>query len=215
MGSINKGPTRILFLICKLRWFVKKEMTYKNSSEVFELRAAIETAIGKKLKTPADFVFCTGIIWERMHQNISPTTLKRMWGYIEGADTTRLSTLNLLSDFLGFHDWDGFRKHLDENAESQSDVIIAPTIASSSLQMNDLIEIQWLPNRRCVLKFGGNNKFEVIESEHSKLQVGNTFECSSFLLGQPLYLDNLIQGNNAPVSFVVGKRDGLKVVKKL
>lgn len=190
-------------------------MTYKNSSEVFELRTAIEEAIGKKLKTPADFVFCTGIIWERMHQNISPTTLKRMWGYIEGADTTRLSTLNLLSEFLGFHDWDGFRNHLDESAESQSDVIIAPTIATSSLIKDDLIEIQWLPNRRCVLKYEGNNTFIVTEAEHSKLQIGNTFECSSFLIGQPLYLDNLVQGNNAPVAFVVGKRDGLKVAKKL
>ncbi len=190
-------------------------MTYKNSSEVFELRIAIEKSIGRKLKTPADFVFCTGIIWERMHQNISPTTLKRMWGYIEGADTTRLSTLNLLSEFLGFGDWDGFQKHLEANAESQSDVIITPTIATSSLEIGDLIEIQWLPNRRCVLKYEGNNTFTVIESEHSKLQIGNTFECSSFLIGQPLYLDNLVQGNNAPVAFVVGKRDGLKVAKKL
>ena len=188
--------------------------TEKNSSEVFELRKELERSLGKKLKTPADFEFCVGAIWERLHQNISPTTLKRMWGYIEGADTTRLSTLNLLSHYLGYSDWDGFRRHLEENSESQSNEMINPTLLSSTLQKGARVEIQWQPNRRCVLEYLGENSFVVIESEHSKLQKGNTFECLSFYLHHPLYIDNLVQGNNAPVSFVVGKRDGLTVVKQ-
>lgn len=188
--------------------------TEKNSSEVFELRKELERSLGKKLKTPADFEFCVGAIWERLHQNISPTTLKRMWGYIEGADTTRLSTLNLLSHYLGYSDWDGFRRHLEENSESQSNEMINPTLLSSSLHNGERVEIQWQPNRRCVLEYLGENSFVVIESEHSKLQKGNTFECLSFYLHHPLYIDNLVQGDNAPVSFVVGKRDGLTVVKQ-
>lgn len=188
--------------------------TEKNSSEVFELRKELERSLGKKLKTPADFEFCVGAIWERLHQNISPTTLKRMWGYIEGANTTRLSTLNLLSHYLGYSDWDGFRRHLEENSESQSNEMINSTLLSSSLHNGERVEIQWQPNRRCVLEYLGENSFVVIESEHSKLQKGNTFECLSFHLGQPLYLDNLVDGNNPPVSFVVGKRDGLTVVKR-
>lgn len=188
--------------------------TEKNSSEVFELRKELERSLGKKLKTPADFEFCVGAIWEQLHQNISPTTLKRMWGYIEGADTTRLSTLNLLSHYLGYSDWDGFRRHLEENSESQSNEMINPTLLSSSLHNGERVEIQWQPNRRCVLEYLGENSFVVIESEHSKLQKGNTFECLSFYLHHPLYIDNLVQGDNAPVSFVVGKRDGLTVVKR-
>lgn len=188
--------------------------TEKNSSEVFELRKELERSLGKKLKTPADFEFCVGAIWERLHQNISPTTLKRMWGYIEGADTTRLSTLNLLSHYLGYSDWDDFRRHLEENSESQSNEMINSTLLSSSLHNGERVEIQWQPNRRCVLEYLGENSFVVIESEHSKLQKGNTFECLSFYLHHPLYIDNLVQGDNAPVSFVVGKRDGLTVVKR-
>lgn len=188
--------------------------TEKNSSEVFELRKELERSLGKKLKTPADFEFCVGAIWERLHQNISPTTLKRMWGYIEGADTTRLSTLNLLSHYLGYSDWDGFRRHLEENSESQSNEMINPTLLSSTLPKGARVEIQWQPNRRCVLEYLGENSFVVIESEHSKLQKGNTFECLSFYLHHPLYIDNLVQGDNAPISFVVGKRDGLTVVRR-
>jgi hypothetical protein len=39
--------------------------------------------------------------------------------------------------------------------------------------------------------------------------VGNTFYCSLFILGEPLYLAQLVQGKNPPVDFVVGNKDGL------
>jgi len=189
--------------------------TYKNSSEVFELRKELELALGKKLKTPADFEFCVGAIWERLHQNISPTTLKRMWGYIEGADTTRLSTLNMLCLYLGYSDWDGFCQHLEEQSESQSNEMINPTLLSANLTIGTNVEIQWQPNRRCILEYKGANLYSVIEAEHSKLKIGDTFECISFHLGQPLYLDNLIQRGAPPIAFIIGKRDGLTVIKEI
>lgn len=189
-------------------------MTKKNSSVIFELRAELEQALGRKLKTPNDFVFCVGAIWDKLRQNISPTTLKRLWGYIDGADTTRLSTLNILSQFLGYTDWDGYLAHLEQKSESQSAIMQQPEVSTSDLKKGTQIEIQWQPNRRCVLEYLGENSFVVIESEHTKLQKGNTFECLSFYLHHPLYIDNLVQGDNSPVSFVVGKRDGLTVVKR-
>jgi len=190
-------------------------MTKKNSSVIFALRAEMEQVLGRKLKTPNDFMFCVGAIWEKLHQNLSPTTLKRLWGYIDGADTTRLSTLNILSQFLGYSDWEDYLVCLEQKSESQSGILQQPQIAASDLQKGTQIEIQWQPNRRCVLEYLGENSFVVLESEHSKLQKGNTFECLSFYLHQPLYIDNLIQDNNPPVSFVVGKRDGLTVVRKV
>ena len=33
-------------------------------------------------------------------------TLKRLWGYIDGADETRSSTLDIISRTLGFRDWE-------------------------------------------------------------------------------------------------------------
>ena len=104
--------------------------------------------------------------------------------------------------------------HLEQKSESQSAIMQQPEVSTSDLKKGTQIEIQWQPNRRCVLEYLGENSFVVIESEHSKLQKGNTFECLSFYLHHPLYIDNLVQGDNAPVSFVVGKRDGLTVVKR-
>ena len=64
----------------------------KYSPAIASLRLDIEQSVKRKIRTPYDFEFLSGVIWERLHENISPTTLKRLWGYIDGADTTRRTT---------------------------------------------------------------------------------------------------------------------------
>lgn len=185
----------------------------KKSPEITELRHRIELSINRKVKTPADFDFLAGVVWERLHETISPTTLKRLWGYIDGADTIRNSTLNLLSQFLGYQDWDAFLNELENNNEIQSAIIISRHILTQDLQPNDIIEVGWQPNRHCIFRYLGNRTFIVEESSNSKLKVGNTFACSLFVLGEPLYIDNLIQNGRPPVAFVVGNKSGLTLLE--
>ena len=87
----------------------------KTSPEISELKQQIEESVGRKMKTSNDFTFLSGAIWERTHENISTSTLKRLWGYVDGPDTTRNSTLDILSKFLGFKDWDGFLEHISQD----------------------------------------------------------------------------------------------------
>ncbi len=49
----------------------------KKSPEIVALRNIIEQSVEKVMKTPSDFDFLSGVIWERLHEYISPTTLKR------------------------------------------------------------------------------------------------------------------------------------------
>ena len=67
----------------------------------------------------------------------------------------------------------------------------------------------WKPNRRCTFRYLGDLKFIVEKAENSKLKEGDTFLASLFIVGEPLYLSELIQGNNPPVAFVVGTKGGL------
>ena len=167
----------------------------------------MELALGRKLKTPNDFVFCVGAIWDKLRQNISPTTLKRLWGYIDGADQTRNSTLEILSRFLGFNDWDSFVQSISH--EGNSNEMLSPHVKANELKAGDRVKVSWMPNRRCTFRYLGNEQFIVEEAENSKLKVGNTFYGSIFILHEPLYLSQLVQGNNPPVDFVVGNKGGL------
>ena len=98
----------------------------KTSPEISELKKRIETDLKHKMRTPNDFIFLVGAVWERTRQTISPTTLKRLWGYIDGADETRSSTLEILSRFLGYDNWDDFVKEIGQ--ESNSDPVTSPHI---------------------------------------------------------------------------------------
>ena len=183
--------------------------------EIYELRLRIEASIKRKIETPADFDFLRGIIWERTHEQISTSTLKRLWGYVDGVDNARNSTLNVLSKALGYENWDAFILKLKSENVDNSDLVMSESMSSSDLKIGDRLMIAWQPNRVCVLKYLGDNQFEVIESQNSKLKVGDTFRCGLFILGEPVYINDLRQNNGTgePKLFVVGNRSGLTKLK--
>ena len=179
--------------------------------EIYELRLRIETSIKRKIQTPADFDFLRGIIWERTHEQISTSTLKRLWGYVDGVDSARNSTLNVLSKALGYESWDAFILKLKLENMDNSDLVMSESVSSSDLKIGDRLMIAWQPNRVCLLNYLGDNQFEVMESQNSKLKVGDTFRCGLFILGEPVYINDLRQNNGTgePKLFVIGNKSGL------
>lgn len=189
----------------------------KYSPEIATLRMDIEHEVKRKIRTPYDFEFLAGVIWERLHENISPTTLKRLWGYIDGADTTRRTTLCLLSQFLGFADWEAYIASLATRTDIESAAFEGEGIHINDLQPGDRVEVTWLPNRRCVFRYEGEAHFIVEEAANAKLHAGDTFDTTCFLVGKPMYLDNLqkdeVPSTKESVSYVAGSKNGLNSVK--
>ena len=68
----------------------------------------MEAAVGRQMHTPRDFDLLSERIFEKTHQNISATTLKRLYGYLQESVTPRRSSLNLLAQFLDYTDWDDY-----------------------------------------------------------------------------------------------------------
>ena len=82
------------------------------------LREAIEAKMGKKLETNKDFDNLSNSIHDELHERISSTTLKRIWGYISEPVTPRLYTLNQLARFVGYADWESFSASQGENGNA-------------------------------------------------------------------------------------------------
>ena len=187
----------------------------KNAPEIRSLRQDIEQNINRHLRTPYDFEFLAGEVWKRLHEQISPTTLKRMWGYISGAETTRHSTLCILAQFLGFSDWEAYISSLATRTDVESSMFAGEGIRSDELLPGQLIEATWLPDRKCIFRYEGANTFTVIESHNAKLLPGDRFATACFLIGKPLYADRLTRGSEVPTSYVAGSRHGLNSAKLL
>jgi hypothetical protein len=183
------------------------------SPEIITLRKEIEQHIGQSLHTPSDFQLLLQQIWEQLHIVLSLSTIKRLWGYVDSNNRPRLSTLNTLSQFLGYEDWQAYLAALELRQDTESDLFIGEGIRVTDLEPETLIEVSWLPNRQCIFRYLGSNRFEVIESIHAKLQVGDTFEAIAFIIGKPMYLDNLLRQDGTTTSYVAGKRNGITNVQ--
>lgn len=75
---------------------------------VSRLRGEVEKAAGYAMITPKDFDALTERVLEQTGQRLSPTTLKRLWGYMRDGGKPRRSTLNILALYLGYASIEAF-----------------------------------------------------------------------------------------------------------
>ena len=187
----------------------------KNAPEIIQLRLDVEQRAGIRPSSPADFETLILKIWEVLHENIALSTLERLWGYVDGAENTRQSTLDLLARFVDHRDWRDYLEQLTKKEQGSSHSFIGEGLHTQDLQPNQRIEVTWLPNRRCVFRYLGDMRFVVEESIHSKLQVGDTFSCRTIAQGEVLIVDHLETANGTFEGYSMGNKNGLTLVKKL
>ncbi len=182
----------------------------EKMNEIEKLRKDIEKALAHPMQTPRDFEYLSKRIYARLHIMISTTTLKRIWGYLNDGGQPRASTLNILTKFLGYHDWEEYHQNAMLPEEQQSDPIMSRKLSvTKELHKGDRIRLTWLPGRVCDIEYLGGLDFRVLASEKTRLCPGDTFQCSLIVEGEPLFLDSLIQQGKSPIAYVCGKKSGV------
>lgn len=190
-----------------------------ESKNYEDLRRLIEEVTGRKMRTPKDFDLLALRIYDRTRMQLSVSTLKRFWGYVAKEDAgrgeLRLSTLNIMANYVGYVSYDAFchREDVDEAADSSNPYYGKRTLAAADINVGDVVDLMWAPNRLVRIRYSGNNVFAVIESRNSKLSVGDTFNCSFFVEHLPLTLINLIHDGQPPCTYVCGKVGGITFVR--
>ena len=174
------------------------------------LRSSIEEALHHKMCTPKDFEFLRERIYARLHVMISKTTLMRMWEYVDEPVEPRKSTLDILAQFLGYQDWDSYHQNALLPEEQQSSPVLGRRLSvAEELKCGDRVRLSWQPGRVCDIEYMGELRFKVTVSQMTRLREGDTFRCSLVVEGEPLYLDDLRQGDRPPIGYVCGKQSGV------
>lgn len=90
----------------------RKQHMDKTQRQLYvrKLQQCVEAKLGCSIKTPKDFEKCRDTIFVSLHENISISTLKRIWGYVGLPDDYHPSqqSLNILSLFAGYESFDRF-----------------------------------------------------------------------------------------------------------
>ena len=188
----------------------------RNTKELDNLRDDIRRHAGFQDKdlSPQDFDTLETNIKKKLPQAvINAKTLKRLFGYdkTDTNSTIRLYTLDILTKYLGYDNWNAYLEHLQLLEGIGSGDFKGEEINADDLQIGDTLQIAWQPNRKSTLKYIGNQQFEIVETENSKWQVRDTFFCRHFISGKPLYVDNLTDKDGVLKSamYVVGDKSGI------
>ena len=89
------------------------------------LLGEVEQAWGQPIRTPKDFEQLSQAIFERLRTYVSPTTLKRLWGYLPERVQPRQGTLDMLASFVGFSDYARFASLVGQGEELQSAPVLS------------------------------------------------------------------------------------------
>ena len=182
--------------------------------ELTFLRQAVEKKYGYRLSTTADFTKLSEEIESLLGETCSPSTIKRLWGYVGMQVEPRRATLDILARFSGFRDFKAFCEDLENSTLLSSGYFQSDHIDSSALQTGDRISIGWRPDRVVTLEYLGSSRFKVEDSVNSHLEPGDEFEASSFLKGYPLYLTGIDRNGTRTPPFVAGRDGGIVFIKK-
>ena len=191
----------------------------RDIPQILALRERVESRFGKKLSVHADFLALVAVIEMEQRQHISESTLERVWGYsTRGYNTVSLRTLDVLSRYAEGCDWQEFCEKLASEGGCESELFNTEHIHTRHLAVGDRLQIGWLPDRLCTVRYLGENRFVAEECHNSKMQNGDTFSCLQFSLGKEAILNDFTLSATtsvAPKSYVVGRKNGLTTLHLL
>lgn len=186
----------------------------KRTPEIEQLLLDVEKKFGLRPHSPADFNLLILAIEKEIGKSktIALSTLERLWGYVNNVDRPRVSSLNVLTQYIGFSNWDEYLLYIQEKEQSNANHILEGAIRASDLGIGRLVGVQ-IGHLSYIFRYLGKMQFEVVKAKHSSiLEPGATFITTFFMEGRPLYLDNLKREGKAPIVYAAGGGRGLQKV---
>lgn len=182
--------------------------------EIRLLLMAIERAVDYRVCSTRGFERLSQMIFHRTRENISVSTLKRIWGYVKGYDDIRISSLDILSKFLGYKDYELFSDKIRSEADvTASNFFFGECIFVDDIYPGKRFRLIWAPDRRCDIRYEGEHRFIVTDSAITRLVTGTTFCCHVIEIGQPLYINKVVfpSAPQHEYNYIAGSNGGVQV----
>lgn len=175
----------------------------------------IEEKAGFAVKSPTDFTRLAEMICEKTGSYISESTLKRLFGYIEGWQNPRPGVWNILSRFVGFVNEAAFRTACGLNPEAISGEVMKDVIHCAELEPDAEIELRWYPNRYMLVRYAGGGDFRIIKAMGTHLKPGGTFHAETLAAHDALLLNPYTPptedgDTDRPLLYEIGRTGGIE-----
>ncbi len=178
-----------------------------------EILKRVRETVGLGMTRSADFEVLSQAIKDRTNENLGVNTLKRLFGFKTERVVPRLSTMDVIAQYLGCENYESLIKELGEDA----DISIFTPI--DSLEVQDLergtqVRISYEPNRVFFLTYIGDFNFIVNEVEGShNIRKGDLLTITQLAVGHRFVVAHVIRDNVDLGAYESAKYKGLKSVE--
>lgn len=187
-------------------------MSNNHIPELAYLLSEVEKKYGRRIATTTDFESLSVVIEHQTGELLSSSTLKRLWGYVTLNPTPRISTLDILSRFIGHKDFKSFCQSLTDGKVFSSNFFSTRYLAVSELAEMSKVTIGWAPDRVVEMRYLGEFQFEIERSVNSKLKPGDRFELSDIILGYPMFISRILRDGEYTPAFIAGQDGGINLL---
>ena len=186
----------------------------KNDPDVvlIILKKKIEEKFGEKICYSWQCEVISEAIFEATGERLSLVTLKRFFGFTTAQVEPRLSTLDILSKYCGYANF--------EIAESEflksgliSEFLNVERIESSELSPGSVVIVKYKPERILRFRHLDGSFYFVEESINSKLKKGDTVKVDSFTQGFELIASQVLRDGNDLGTYISAKQGGIQSIQ--
>ena len=181
-----------------------------NENEILE---RLKKKIGVNMTKSRDFDVLAQAIKDKTKESLGVNTLKRLFGYKTDKVVPRLSTLDVIAQYLDCADYETLMKDLGEDADISNFTLI-DSIESPDLERGTQLRVSYAPNRILILSYLGDSRFIVNEVVGSKnICKGDILSIAQFVVAHRLVVSNVSRDGTDLGPYEAAKFKGLKSVE--
>lgn len=178
-----------------------------------EILKRIKETVGIDMSKSSDFDILAQAIKDKTNESLGVNTLKRLFGYKTDKIVPRISTMDIIAQYLGSTNYETLIKELGEDADIS---LFTPIdcIEPNTLERGTQIRIAYDPNRVFFLTYLGDSRFIVNEVDGSRnILKGDILTITQLAVGHRLVVAHVERNGQNMGAYESAKYKGLKSVE--
>lgn len=186
-----------------------------STSALSSLIALTNENLGFVPSTPSEFDEASLKIKKVIKMSFSPSSLKRLWGYVDYTNEPAKSTLNKLARYNGFPDYQTFIASLSADTADDSGFLEDSLISTDRIAAGDRLALAWNDGKECLMLCIAPRRFRIEASKNIKLQEGDTLTLHIIGIGHPVYATDIVRCGEHISAYHGAKKGGLRSFRHL
>ncbi|MDE6702969.1 MAG: hypothetical protein K2K00_04750 [Muribaculaceae bacterium] len=178
-----------------------------------EILRRLKEKVGLEMAKSSDFDALSQSIADSTNENLSVNTLKRLFGFKTDKVVPRLSTMDIIAQYLGYSDYESLIKELGEDADIS---LFTPIdcLEVQELEKGTQIRVAYNPNRVFFLTYLGDYQFIVNDVEGSKnIRKGDLLTITQLAVGHRFVVSHVVRDGQDLGTYESAKFKGLKSIE--